>query len=62
MSFANQALAAEVACEGLWEWDLRTQECFYSGPWRALVGLAAGTQEGAQGVLVLDSTSANAFW
>jgi diguanylate cyclase (GGDEF)-like protein/PAS domain S-box-containing protein len=38
---ARLALAAESASEGLWEWDLRTQECFFSGRWRAIVGLPA---------------------
>jgi diguanylate cyclase (GGDEF)-like protein/PAS domain S-box-containing protein len=42
---ARLALAAEAANDGLWEWDLRTEECFFSGRWRALMGLAnkAGT-------------------
>ena len=34
------ALAAESANDGLWEWDLRNQECFFSGRWKAIVGLA----------------------
>ena len=33
------ALAAEGANDGLWEWDLRTQEFYYSGRWRAMVGI-----------------------
>lgn len=42
---ARLALAAEAANDGLWEWDLRTEECFFSGRWRALMGLPvkAGT-------------------
>jgi diguanylate cyclase (GGDEF)-like protein/PAS domain S-box-containing protein len=41
------ALAAEVASEGLWEWDLRSQDCFFSGPWRAIVGLPAQAGTGS---------------
>jgi len=33
------ALAAESANDGLWEWDLRTQDCFFSGRWKTIVGL-----------------------
>jgi len=40
-SEARLALAAEAANDGLWEWDLRQQECFFSGRWREMVGLAA---------------------
>jgi PAS domain S-box-containing protein len=32
-------LAAEGANDGLWEWDLRTQQFYFSGRWRALIGL-----------------------
>ena len=35
------ALAAEGANDGLWEWDLRSQEFYFSGRWRAMVGLSA---------------------
>ena len=35
------ALAAEGANDGLWEWDLRTQEFYVSGRWRAMIGLPA---------------------
>jgi len=35
------ALAAEGASDGLWEWDLRTQEFYVSARWRAMVGLPA---------------------
>ena len=35
------ALAAEGAADGLWEWDLRTQEFYVSARWRAMLGLSA---------------------
>ena len=35
------ALAAEGASDGLWEWDLRSQEFYVSARWRAMVGLPA---------------------
>jgi diguanylate cyclase (GGDEF)-like protein/PAS domain S-box-containing protein len=35
------ALAAEGAQDGLWAWDLRNQEFYFSGRWRAMLGLAA---------------------
>jgi diguanylate cyclase (GGDEF)-like protein/PAS domain S-box-containing protein len=34
------ALAAEGANDGLWEWDLRSQEFFFSGRWKAMMGLS----------------------
>ena len=33
------ALAAEAAIDGLWDWDLKSHQCFFSGRWRAMVGL-----------------------
>jgi diguanylate cyclase (GGDEF)-like protein/PAS domain S-box-containing protein len=33
------ALAAEGANDGLWEWDLRNQELYFSSRWKALIGL-----------------------
>ena len=35
------ALAAEGANDGLWEWDLRSQEFYCSSRWRAMLGLPA---------------------
>ena len=35
------ALAAEGASDGLWEWDLRSQEFYVSARWRAMMGLPA---------------------
>src|SRR6266851_8088746 len=35
------ALAAEGANDGLWEWDLGRQEFYFSGRWRAMIGLPA---------------------
>ena len=35
------ALAAEGANDGLWEWDLRSQEFYISGRWREMMGLPA---------------------
>jgi len=40
------ALAAEGANEGLWEWDVRSQEFYSSARWKALVGLSAETGSG----------------
>ena len=33
------AHAAEGATDGLWEWDLRSQEMYFSGRWKAMIGL-----------------------
>jgi diguanylate cyclase (GGDEF)-like protein/PAS domain S-box-containing protein len=35
------ALAAEGANDGLWEWDLRSQEFYFSGRWREMIGVPA---------------------
>jgi diguanylate cyclase (GGDEF)-like protein/PAS domain S-box-containing protein len=36
------ALAAEIANDGLWEWDLGTHQFYVTGPWKAMIGLPAG--------------------
>ena len=40
-------LAAEGASDGLWEWDLRSGEFYCSNRWRAMLGLADGSNVGA---------------
>jgi diguanylate cyclase (GGDEF)-like protein/PAS domain S-box-containing protein len=40
------ALAAEGASDGLWEWDLRSQEFYVSARWRAMMGLPASAAIG----------------
>jgi diguanylate cyclase (GGDEF)-like protein len=35
----RMALVAEGAGDGLWEWDLRSQTLYLSGPWNAMLGL-----------------------
>ncbi len=35
-------IAAQVASDGLWEWDLQTQEFQVTGPWKGLLGLPDG--------------------
>jgi diguanylate cyclase (GGDEF)-like protein/PAS domain S-box-containing protein len=40
------ALMAEGANDALWEWQLRTNEFYFSGRWRAMVGLPAAASMG----------------
>jgi diguanylate cyclase (GGDEF)-like protein/PAS domain S-box-containing protein len=40
------ALAAEGANDGLWEWDLRSQEFYVSARWTAMIGLPASAGTG----------------
>ena len=40
------ALAAEGANDGLWAWDLRSQEFYCSNRWRAMLGLSASASIG----------------
>ena len=42
------ALAVEGANDGLWSWDIRTQEFYVSARWRAIVGLPARSGAGSR--------------
>ena len=42
------ALAADGANDGLWEWDLRTRQCYFSGRWRTMVSPASSMQARAR--------------
>lgn len=34
------ALAIRGASDGIWDWDIRSGECFFSGRWKAMLGYA----------------------
>jgi PAS domain S-box-containing protein len=43
------ALAAEGANDGLWQWNLQTQEFYVSSRWRAMIGLPPHAASGGPG-------------
>ncbi|MEJ6001648.1 EAL domain-containing protein [Paucibacter soli] len=57
------ALAAQGANDGLWDWDLRSQQVYYSARWLALMGLdeAQAGQGMAAWTLPLDEAERRAF-
>ncbi|HMC38663.1 MAG TPA: EAL domain-containing protein [Acidimicrobiales bacterium] len=41
------ALAVRAANDGIWDWDLRTQQVYYSPRWQAVLGLEPGQEDGS---------------
>jgi len=40
------SLVTEGAHDGMWEWDVRTQECYFSKRWKAMIGVNAPAGSG----------------